>query len=399
MTIKDIIIKEIFDSRGESTTEITVKSGNGAMASAQIPAGKSKGAREITTFNASESRKSALKIKKILNGKQIKSVAQLDEILIKADGTVQKEKLGGNVILGVSISFVKIIAQEKKILPWEVIKKEFFGKETKKAKPPLIFSNFINGGEHAQNSLDIQEYLVIARPQKPFVETVRELISLYEKLGKILREKFKIKEVPIGDEAGYSPSFSDNFNPIKILSELIKKIGKGKFSLGIDAAASSFYEGKGIYNFGGKKMTRQSLLKIYKTYFSLAPLFYSIEDPFAQDDKEGFFSAENQLKGKLIVGDDLTVSNPSLIKEAAAEKLINGVIIKPNQIGTVSESCAAISVAKNKGLKTIVSHRSGETKDAFIIHLAKAGSVDGVKIGAPARERMIKFNELIKLYE
>jgi enolase len=170
-----------------------------------------------------------------------------------------------------------------------------------------------------------------------------------------------------------------------------------EFGLGIDVAANSFYR-DGRYVFEGKKTSTDDLVRCYVCYFKKSKLMWSVEDPFAENDFGGFALLKNKLNTGWIVGDDLTVTNPFLIKRFSSEGLINAVIIKPNQIGTMSEACDAIRVAKQHKLKCIVSHRSGETEDTFIIHLAKASSADGVKIGAPTRERMVKFNELIRLY-
>lgn len=201
------------------------------------------------------------------------------------------------------------------------------------------------------------------------------------------------KPVPLGDEGGYAGTFKDNFEPLAVLGKMIEKKKARNFELALDVAASNFSAGK-AYKFGGKKMDAAELGKIYANYAKKADRLMSIEDPFSENDEDGWKAFK---RSTWVIGDDLTTTNPGEIELHA--QVISGVIVKPNQIGTVSESCAAIRTAKKLGLKTIVSHRSGETGDVFILHLAKAAGADGVKIGAPARERIIKFNEFIRLYD
>jgi enolase len=229
-------------------------------------------------------------------------------------------------------------------------------------------------------------------------DDVELLCNVYTTLGDIFRKKLKTKNIPIGDEAGYSVKFADNFEPIKVLEKLIKdmKIGKNA-SIALDAAATHFGNAKKGYSFDGKTLATKKLAELYVDWFKKSKFLCSIEDPFAEDDIDGFILLQKKLKDKWVVGDDLTTTNSESIR--ALHGAIHGVIIKPNQIGTVSESCEAITTAQSNGMKIIVSHRSGETEDNFLISLAKAGSADAVKIGAPAHERMLKFNELIRLYD
>ncbi|MEK7463334.1 MAG: hypothetical protein AAB621_03175 [Patescibacteria group bacterium] len=267
-------------------------------------------------------------------------------------------------------------------------------------KKPLIFSNLINGGAHAGNNLDIQEYMVVVDSKdQSYTASIKILIEFYKKLGELLKTKYKLEKIIIGDEGGYAINFESNFEPIKIMEELLgSEELKKSFSLALDVAASNFYK-EGKYNFGGNEISSEKLNQILLDYLVHSNLLMSVEDPFDEEDFNGFKEFNVKCPDKWVVGDDLTVTNPELIEKFVREKLISGVIIKPNQIGTVSESCQAIRVAQENGLKTIVSHRSGETEDVFIIHLAKAGNVDAVKIGAPVSERILKFDELIKLYD
>ncbi len=263
----------------------------------------------------------------------------------------------------------------------------------------MIFSNLINGGRHAENNLDIQEYHVLAESRKSIRETIKNIIEIYKKLGDFLREEYNAAILPIGDEGGYALNFKNNFEPVEVLEKLVFKSGLEKvFSVGLDVAASNF--GKdGKYLFEGNKMNREELLLVYGGYLKKSKLLRSIEDPFSENDFEGFKQIKKTSPRTMIVGDDLTVTNPALIKKFATDGLIGAVIIKPNQIGTLSETCEAIKAAGENNLKYIISHRSGETEDNLIIHLAKASGAYGVKIGAPVRERITKFNELIRIYE
>lgn len=399
MIFEDIKIHEIFDSRGESTIEVEILDEKLNSFSAQIPSGKSRGKKEAVVRSFSGAKKVLdLTLKKELIHKNFRSIKDLDNFLIGLDGTANKENLGGNLMLGISIAFARALAHKENKELWQILRQEFWGGLIFDKKP-LIFSNLINGGAHAGNNLDIQEYMVVVDPKsQDYAASIKTLINFYKELGNFLRSKYKLEKLNIGDEGGYATDFESNFEPIKILQELIISGGyKDIFSLALDVAASNFYD-DGKYLFGGNKISSEKLDQILLDYLVRSNLLMSIEDPFDEEDFSGFKDFNSKCPDKWIVGDDLTVTNPGLIEKFSKEKLISGVIIKPNQIGTVSEACMAIRVAQENGLKTIVSHRSGETEDVFIIHLAKAGGVDAVKIGAPVRERIVKFDELIRLY-
>ncbi len=399
MKIKNIVPREIFDSRGEPTLEIELIAENKFSFRAQIPSGKSRGKNEAAVFSFKQAKKSVQKIKKFLQNKNFSSIHQLDKYLIKQDNTDNKKNLGGNVMLGISIAFARALAHRQKQELWQVLQSEFFKKEKRRVKTPLIFSNLINGGTHAENNLDFQEYLVIVKPSLSLIKDVEQLIAFYKKLGLRLKKQFKLSKLILGDEGGYSLNFKNSFEPLLILKSLIKKSRlTKKFKLGLDAAASNFYKNK-KYLFGKKTLSTQELLKIYGQELKKNRLFHSIEDPFFENDYAGFKALTAELKGKLIIGDDLTTTNPLTIEKCAKQKLINAVIIKPNQIGTVFETCQAINMAHKNKLKCVISHRSGETEDNFIIHFARASNAYGVKIGAPARERLLKFDELLKIYK
>lgn len=397
MLIKDLKIEKIFDSRGNPTIEAVIFNESGAEFKGAVPSGKSRGSREAYVADFSDAKNVVDEIiKPHCVENNFSSIREFDDYLIKLDGTANKKKLGGNVILALSIAFTRALASEQQKLAWQVVREEFFF-DIEGSTLPMIFSNLINGGAHADSNLDIQEYMVVAKPIGSISEIVERVSGLYKKLGEYLKKEYKLEHLVFGDEAGYVLDMKSNFDPIRILEDLInsEKFEK-EFSIGLDVAASNFYKND-HYKWEGKNISAEQLEDVYFDYFNKSKMLYSIEDPFEENDGESFRKLKSEAAGKLIVGDDLTTTNPERIAESA--DAINGVIIKPNQIGSVSETCDAILKARKNEMKVIISHRSGETDDNFIIHLAKASDADGVKIGAPARERMSKYNELISLYE
>src|SRR3989344_3702533 len=394
MRLESIAVREIFDSRGSSTIEIT---GRDRRFWAEVPSGKSSGSNEAAVAGFAHAVRSVQTVVKRLEKRNFDSIQSLDNALLELDGTKKKSKLGGNVTLAVSAAFARALAAEREQEVWQTLRSEFFPKSVS-GKPPLIFSNLINGGAHTDNNLNIQEYMVVVKPGGSVEKSVKTLIRFYGELAEFLKKAKKTRLISLGDEGGYSLNFKNNFEPISILEKLIGRYRlENQFFIALDAAATGFYM-SGKYHFGNRRLTARELVSEYARYFKKSKPLFSIEDPFAENDVSGFALLREKLPRAWIVGDDLTVTSPSLIGRAAREKAINAVIIKPNQIGTVSEACEAMLVAKKHNMKTIVSHRSGETADNFIVHLAKAGNADAVKIGAPVRERISKFNELIRIF-
>lgn len=394
--VQDIKIRKVFDSRGEATVECEIKTSIGNF-HASVPAGKSTGSREAVVLPFDKAQKAFDVLRKKIIDKNFSSVREFDEVLRAEDGTEQKAKLGGNVMLALSMAYARARATEKGVSLWLLLRREFFPKADDSRKPSL-FSNFINGGAHAKTGVDVQEYMVVIRPGKNYTADIETLVSLYRSLGTTLSKRVK-GVLPVGDESGYAVPFKNNFEPIEVLGKLIlsAKLGN-RASVALDVAASSFARKK-KYRFEGKEISGDELLSVYGEWFKKAKYLCSIEDPFSENDTEHFIALKKKLKSKWVVGDDLTTTDSSRIRELGPMGAINAVIIKPNQIGTVSETCDAINDARTEGMRVIISHRSGETEDSFIISLARASAADGVKIGAPARERMAKFNELIRLYE
>lgn len=401
MKIKGIKSREVFDSRGESTLEVEVFDGEGNSSLAQIPRGKSTGTREVSVFSADKigSILTELVLPKIVD-KNFSSVQQLDDFLLNLDGTRTKSRLGGNLTLGISIGFLKLLAGREKKPLWQTLQDNFFSDARKAQSLPRIFANFINGGAHANNNLAFQEYLVIAEVKQSLTQTIKRLLKLYTNTKDLIREEQGLKNIPLGDEAGICVDFKDNLEPLARLEDLIKKNHlEQEFVLGVDAAASNFFK-DGYYVIDERKLESGELLNYYSDIFQKHKLLLSIEDPFWEKDFGDFRDLHESLPAeRLVVGDDLTVSNPELINKAFTKNSLSGIIIKPNQIGTVTETCIAIKVSQQHNFKIIISHRSGETEDNFIIHLARAVGAFGVKIGPPARERIIKYNEMLRLYE
>lgn len=399
MIAKRVIVRPIFDSRDGETLEIEIQDQFGRIFVASVPSGKSRGSNEASVI-------SYAKAKNIINGplgreisrRNFNTVSAFDKFLLKYDPTPRKTKIGGNLALGLSIGFTRGLAGNKHQKVWQLLKNEFFKKNELSHKTPHIFSNLINGGEHANNNLAFQEYMAVLKPSFNAERSISGLISLYRDLGKILAIYGKNKNLALGDEGGYSLNFKNSFEPISVLEKLINsKTYRGKFLLALDSAATSFKVSRG-YNFDHRVLDSEEMKENYLAIFKHHKLVFSIEDPFSEKDFSGFKNLLVARKDRLIVGDDLTTTNPKYINKFAKDGLINACIIKPNQIGTVSEACAAINAASKNNVKTVVSHRSGETEDVFIIHLAKASGAFGLKIGAPVKERMVKFNEVVRIY-
>jgi enolase len=406
--ITEIKAREILDSRGNPTIEVDVFSDK-VKATAKVPSGASTGAHEACELRDGGKRyggkgvKKAVKnvnttIKKHLIGKAV-NPTKVDLELIKLDGTENKSNLGANAILGVSMAVVRLSAKlENKPLYKKI--KELAGTKGKKYVLPTGYFNIINGGEHADNDLEFQEFM-IAPKARTFAEKLRIAAEVYHTLKGLLKKKYGMSSTSVGDEGGFAPQMKKVKEPLEIIMKAVTKAGyKGKVDIAIDAAASEFYtKGKG-YFVDGKYLTPEKLLDLYAELVKKYPIT-SIEDPFSEDNWDEFKMMTKRLGKKIqVVGDDHLVTNPIRIKRSIVEKSCNALLLKVNQIGTVTESIEAANLAMKNGWKIMVSHRSGETSDNFIADLVVGLGCGEIKSGAPCRsERLSKYNRLLVIEE
>lgn len=402
-TIEDVRAREILDSRGNPTVEADVVTEEG-FGRASVPSGASKGKHEALEMRDGNNRyrgKGVQKAVENIETKIKKKLAGLDldffdveEKIIALDGTKQKKHLGANATLAVSIASVRAMADEKNLEPHQFLSPH--GPKEKENMPvPLM--NVINGGDHAGNDLDIQEFMILPLADD-FKEALRTGSEIYHILENIMEEKFGKTAINVGDEGGFTPPVEKTEKAIDLLLQAIEQSNYRPgvdVKLGLDAAASEFYN-KGKYHLDGLETGDKKLEEFWTELLEKYPI-HVLEDPFQEDDFESF-SRLTEKTDKLIVGDDLFVTHPERITKGIEMGSGNAVILKPNQIGTISETLEAAKVAKRNGYKLIVSHRSGETSDPFIADLATALGAYGIKAGAPARgERTAKYNRLLKI--
>jgi len=404
-TIKSIYAREILDSRGNPTVEVELKV-NGGVGVASVPSGASTGIHEALELRDGDKRryggKGVLKAVRNVNQTIASSVVgknlnqrQLDEFLIELDGTKNKSRLGANAILGVSLAFARAAAAAGGVELYEYLGGLV---NNKKFTLPVPMMNIVNGGKHADSGLDPQEFMILPVKFSNFHERLRAGSEIFHTLKSLLKKKGY--ETGVGDEGGFAPRLPSNEKALDLICEAIKKAGyTGKVKIGMDVAASSFYE-KGIYklkiNGREKKLKSAELLAWYKKLLVKYPII-SIEDPFAEDDWAAFTQMTQMLGKKIkIVGDDLLVTNILRIKMAIDKKAVNSVLIKLNQIGSLSETIDAIQMTRKQGWSAIVSHRSGETEDSFIADLVVGLNCPYIKTGSLSRsERICKYNRLM----
>ena len=377
---------------------------------ASVPSGKSKGKYEAVelrdngkSFHGMGVEKaidSIKEINKVIRGMRTTSQEMIDHKMISLDGTLNKSKLGANAILGVSMAVAKAGAFTLGKPLWLYIN-DLFGRK-RKSRIPIPFSNVINGGLHAGNKLSVQEFMLIPflNENSTFSERVRALAEIYWRLREIIKKKYGVSNINVGDEGGFAPSISTTEEALNLLVDAIDKEGySGEVSIGLDVASSSLYSSH-HYFIDGKRIHGDELLDFYEEIVSKYPIF-SIEDPFHEEDYSHWIEITSSLGKKvLIVGDDLLATNPTRIDMAAKSKMCNTLLLKPNQIGTLTEALEAAKISYMNDWKVIVSHRSGETNDPFISHLAVGIGSGMIKIGAPSRgERIEKYNELLRISE
>ena len=402
MNIKDIVAREILDSRGNPTVEVDVFLEDGSMGRASVPSGASTGSNEALELRDGGSRylgkgvlTAASNVNKVLCplliGKDASNQKEIDDLMIECDGTSNKERLGANAILGVSLACLKAACNSRGVSLYEYLGD---GKDM-----PLAMMNILNGGAHADNNLDFQEFMIIPKADT-FKERLRIGSEVFHTLKKIL--KAKGYHTGVGDEGGFAPDLKDNYEALDLICEAITKAGYRPLedvSLALDVAASEFYK-DGFYLLNGKKLSTSELIEYYENLVNKYPIV-SIEDPVWEGDFEGFKKITDLLGDKLqLVGDDLFVTNKKFLEKAYKMKAGNAILIKANQIGTVSETIETINCAKKWGYKTIISHRSGETDDCFISHFAVGLSLGQIKTGSLSRmDRICKYNELLRIEE
>lgn len=397
MKIKDLRAREIKDSRKKPTIEVELKTERGIF-TASSPSGKSKGRNEALELRDQDGGvKKAIEningiIAKKLKNLEVSDQNQLDRLMIKTDGTENKSNLGANAMLAVSIAICRAGAGAGKLPLYEYISKL----SDNKLSIPVPSFNILEGGEHAENDLDIQEFMVVPQ-KKSFSENFILANKIYGNLKGILIKSYGLPaqagEIPMGDEGGFAPLISKTEQALFLLKNAI---GSEEAKIIIDSAASRFFK-NGKYALEGKEFSRNGLLDFYKDMTSRFPII-AIEDPFQEEDWQGFVEISKELKNTIIIGDDLTTTNIKRAKEAKAKNACNGIIIKPNQIGTITETVETAKLAKSYGWKIMVSHRSGETMDSFISDLAVGIGADFIKSGSPSQpERMVKYNRLLEI--
>ncbi|MCD6524640.1 MAG: phosphopyruvate hydratase [Thermococcus sp.] len=406
--ITAVVAREILDSRGNPTVEVEVYTPV-SMGRAAVPSGASTGTHEALELRDGGSRYHGKGVKRAVEnvnkiiapeiiGMDVTWQRDIDTLMLELDGTENKSNLGANAILGVSLAVAKAAANALGLPLYQYIG------GTNAYVMPVPMSNVINGGVHAGNELDFQEFMIMPVGAKSFREGIMWVSETYHTLKKVIAEKYGKNAVNVGDEGGFAPPMKEVTEPLDVLIQAIEEAGYkpgDEIAFALDAASSEFYdEAKGKYVVSGKEYDRGELLELYRELVSKYPIV-SIEDPFQEEDWEGFVMITEELGKKIqIVGDDLFVTNPKRIRKGIEMGAANALLLKVNQIGTLSEAIDAAYTAFRAGYGVVVSHRSGETEDATIADLAVALNAGQIKTGAPARsDRNAKYNQLIRIEE
>jgi enolase len=404
--IIDVVAREILDSRGNPTIEVDVYLESGVMGRAQVPSGASTGEREAVELRDNDPNrffgKGVLKAVENVNdiiateliGMDVFDQVGIDKLLIELDGTKNKSKLGANAILGVSLAVAKAASNELGIPLYRYIG----GVNARILPIPLM--NVINGGLHGDNKLDIQEFMIVPKKADSFKEALRMGAEVFHSLKSVIKSKGY--NTNVGDEGGFAPNLTSHIEALDILIEAIERANYKPgvhVLISLDFAASSFYK-DGKYIFEGKEVTSDYIIKWCESVVKNYPIL-SIEDPLSESDWDGWKVITEELGKKvMLVGDDIFVTNPEIIKEGITKGVANAVLIKLNQIGTLTETLTAIELAKTSSYKTIISHRSGETEDTTIADLAVATNTCFIKTGSLSRtDRICKYNQLLRIEE
>ena len=381
---------------------------NGIIGRAAVPSGASTGSKEAVELRDNDKKrylgKGVLKAVNNVNeiiapqlvGKNPEDQKEIDHLMIRLDGTENKAKLGANAILGVSLAVAKAAAQDKGMSVFKYLG----GEEARRL--PIPFFNILNGGKHADNNVDIQEFMIAPIGATSFREALRMAAETYHNLKAVLKSKGL--NTAVGDEGGFAPNLSSNEEAIQIIITAIEKAGykAGKdISIVLDPAASEFYQdGRYVLKADNKRLSSEEMVKYYDKLISKYPII-SIEDGLAEDDWDGWQVLTKELGKKIqLTGDDIFVTNPKILAEGIKKGIANSVLIKLNQIGTLSETLETVDMAKKSGYTCVFSHRSGETEDSFLADVTVATSAGQLKTGAPARsERLAKYNQLLRIEE
>ena len=409
MKIKNVIGREILDSRGNPTVEVDVILENGVMGRAAVPSGASTGEREALELRDGGSRfmgKGVLKavenvngpLRDLVIGMDAANQKELDYAMINLDGTPTKSKFGANAILGISMAAMKASANDEGMPLYKYVCREFGNGKMSEPRPMM---NIINGGAHADNKLDFQEYMII-----PMAETIHERVRIgaevFHNLKSVLKSKGLVTSV--GDEGGFAPDLESNSEGFELIMEAIKKAGyePGKdVCMAIDVAASEFYkDGKYELVGEGRSLTTEELIEYYEELVSKYPII-SIEDAVDENDWEGFNLVTKKIGDKVqLVGDDLFVTNKACLQMGIDHEAGNAILLKVNQIGTITETLETIELARSHNYATVISHRSGETEDTTIADLAVGLDLGQIKTGSMSRtDRICKYNQLMRIEE
>lgn len=403
--IVKILAREILDSRGNPTLEVDVVLNSGAFGRASVPSGASTGQKEAFELRDGDHRYNGKGVRKAirnvideivprLRGIEGSEQTYIDNLMIELDGTENKSKLGANAILGVSLAVAKAAAMEAEMPLYRYIG----GVDAKELPVPMM--NILNGGAHADNNLDIQEFMIMPVNAQNFQDALRMGVEVFHSLKSILKSKGL--SISVGDEGGFAPALESNEEALALIIESINSAGykPGKdIYLAVDAAASEFFE-KGRYSFEGKHLSSDEMITYYEKLTGKYPVL-SVEDGLSEDDWEGWKAMTERLGRKVqIVGDDIFVTNPAILSKGIKRGIANSILIKLNQIGTLTETLNAINLAKDSGYTSVISHRSGETEDTTLADLAVACNTGLIKTGSLSRtDRVAKYNRLLRIEE
>jgi enolase len=407
--IRSLQAQEILDSRGNPTVAVVATLEDGSTGWAGVPSGASTGSREAVELRDGDAKRFGGKgvrtavanveaaLARVALGRDAEDQQGLDRALIEADGTPNKGRLGANAILGISLAVARAAAQSQHVPLYRYLA-SLVGREPGPLPVPQL--NILNGGKHAENSTDLQEFMVLPVGAPTFAEGLRWAAEIYQRLGRLLHERGLATTV--GDEGGYAPSLPSNVAAVETILDAIERAGYipgEQVALGLDPASSEFYaDGRYQLRREGRALTSAEMVEFYADWLDRFPLV-SLEDGLAEQDWDGWSVLNRRLGDRLqLVGDDVFVTNPAIIREGIQKNTANSVLIKLNQIGTLTETIEAVNLAHSAGWTAVVSHRSGETPDSFIADFVVALGTGQLKSGAPARgERIAKYNRLLEI--